>query len=217
MISTRHLICFLFFVLWLCPVREIFAASVGPAGYTNSFAAHPPATDWATLNIAGGGGDTYDLDTDVNAVITSGSVTAQTTLSTIDPPAAVGTATWSSLGLYLQTRPTQNRYTVLMGKFVNNTGTNATRIGLSYVMTFAGTTAPEEKGTRVYYSLTGTANSWTNLAALNSTANTGSYPLSTNVLLNWTNGGTLYGAQLDTRTILRAGKIGSSSETQERQ
>jgi lysophospholipase L1-like esterase len=190
--ARRRFICVLLLTVAFCAARDSLAASVGPAGYTNSFAALPPAADWATLNIAGGGGDTYDLDTDVNAVITSSGVTAQTTLSTSDPPSASGTATWSSLGLYLQTRPTQNRYTVLMGKFVNNTGTNATQARLSYVMTFSGPTAPEEKGTRVYYSLTGTANSWINLPALNSTANTGSYPLSTNVLLNWTNGGALY-------------------------
>ncbi len=176
----------------LCAVRESSAASVGPAGYTNSFASHPPATEWATLSIGGGGGDTYDLDTDVNAIITASGVTAQPAENSGNPPAAGQIAYWSSTGLYLQTRPSQNRYTVLMGKFVNNTGTNATQVRLSYVMTFSGPTAPEEKGTRVYYSLTGAANSWANLPALNSTANTGSYPLSTNVLLNWTNGGTLY-------------------------
>src|SRR5678816_49531 len=148
-----------------------------------------PATDWATVSIAGAGGDTYELDPDVNASITAGGVMTQTSPGTGDPATQNALAVWSATG-FLQTRPTGNRYTALMGKFVNNTGTNATRITISYVLTIAGTAATEDagKGTRVYYSLNGTTNSWINLPAFNTVASSGSSILATNLDLNWTNG-----------------------------
>jgi hypothetical protein len=147
------------------------AATVGPAGYTNGFNVRPPATDWATLSISGGSGDAYTPDAEVNASVTASGVTAQTVFDAGNPPVANASAVYAA-GLYLQTRPTMNRATVLMGKFVNNTGTNATQIALSYLFTIAAGGVPEEngKGTRVYFSLTGQANSWTNVPALNTTA-----------------------------------------------
>jgi hypothetical protein len=175
-------------------------ASVGPAGYINDFAVQPAAADWSTLSRAGAGGDTYDSDTEVNATITSAAVTAQTTSNAGSPPVQLGTATWSSTGLYLQTRPTGNRFLVLMGNFVNDTGTNASEIRVSYLLTIAGNTSPEDagKGTRVYYSHSGEANSWTNLAELNNLSSTpGSTALSTTFAVDWTNGGSLFLAWVD--------------------
>ena len=65
------------------------AASVtAETGYFNAFDVQPSAAVWATFSRAGGAGDNYDTDTDVNANITASGVTAQTTLSAIDPPAA---------------------------------------------------------------------------------------------------------------------------------
>ena len=171
------------------------AATVGPAGYTNGFNVQPLATDWATLNISGNGPDPCPPDVEVNASVSAGGVTAQTVFDTGNPPAANARAVWSSAGLYLQTRPTGNRATVLMGKFVNNTGTNATQITLSYSFTIAagGVTEDLGKGNRVYFSLTGQANSWTNIAALNTTTSiNGSSILGTSVSLYWTNGGSLF-------------------------
>src|ERR1043165_8327886 len=86
------------------------AASVTPAsGYFNAFESQPLATDWATFSRAGAAGDNYDTDVDVNANVTAAGVTAQTLMLAADPPAANGTATWSSTGAYLQTRPTGKR------------------------------------------------------------------------------------------------------------
>lgn len=171
------------------------AALVPPGGYTNDFATQPPAADWATVSVAGGATDTYTLDTDVNASVTAAGVTAQTTPATGTPAAGATTAIWNSAAFHLQTRPTQNRYTVLMGKFVNDTGTNATQITLAYQLTSPGGGVAEEadRGTRVYYSFTGLAGSWTNLAALNNTISAaGVFPIATNLALNWTNGGSLF-------------------------
>ncbi len=170
------------------------AAVVGPAGYTNDFAVQPAAADWATATRAGGGADAYVMDTDVNANITAAGVTAQTAGNVNNPATQLATASWSSSGLYVQTRPTGNRYTALMAKFVNNSGTNASQIALSYAFTMAGTLANEDGGlgTRAYFSLSGALNSWTNLPTLNSLANSGSFLLATNLSLDWTNGGSLY-------------------------
>jgi hypothetical protein len=171
------------------------AATVNPSGYSNTFGVQPSADDWATLSVAGGANDQYEVDADVNANITAGGVTAQTTASAGEPPAAAGTATWHSANFYLQTRPTGNRYTALMAKFVNNTGTNATEISISYLFTIAAGGIVEEatRGNRVYYSLNGSAGSWVNVAALNNTSSTaGSQNVTANVALSWPDGGSLY-------------------------
>ncbi len=187
----------LFFSALLLLASHATAATVEPGiGYTNAFTTQPPAADWATLSVAGAGTNIYDLDTDVNANTTTTGVIDPTTSNANNPPGSLATATWSAnaAGHYLQTRPTGNLYTLLMGKFVNNTGSNATQISLSYLLTMAGNLATEDadKGTRVYFSFTGLVNSWTNLPTLNNVANSGSFVLSTNLALNWPNGAKLY-------------------------
>lgn len=83
-----------------------------------------------------------------------------------------------------------------MGKFVNNTGTNWPQISFSYILTIAapgGVTEDTGKGTRVYYSFSGLANSWTNIPALNTTASTGgssNYHAVINAV--WPSGGNLF-------------------------
>jgi len=171
------------------------AAGIGPSGYTNDFSAQPSEFDWATWSRPGAQGDTYDPDADVNAIITASGVTNQTVLRANNPPGLLGPATWSSVGFYLQTRPLTNRYTALMAKFVNNTGSNATQITISYLLTIAGSVAPEDvgKGTRFYYSLSGESNSWVNVPVLNTVAsNASSSSVSAPISLNWPIGGNLF-------------------------
>lgn len=169
-------------------------AGAQPVNTVNDFSTQPLAADWATTSVSGSANDNYSMDSDVNSSITAAAVTARTVSDAGNPPGANASATWSSAGMYLQLRPTGNRYSVLMGKFVNNTLTNATQITISYALTLIGGGVAEEsgRGTRVYYSLTGAAGSWVNLPTLNSTANSGTFTLSTNLPLNWTNGATLY-------------------------
>ncbi len=170
------------------------AAVVGPAGYTNDFSVQPAAADWATWSRAGGANDNYVPDTDVNSIITAGGVVLQTAVGAASPANQLTNALWSSPGQYLQTRPTGNRFTTLMAKFVNGSGTNASEIGISYLTAMLGAAAPEDAGLgeRVYFSLSGALNSWTNLASLNSTSTNLSGVLATNLAINWTNGGSLY-------------------------
>ena len=127
------------------------AANVSPAGYTNSFDALPAAADWATSSRAGGVADNYDMDLDIQTNIAATVVTTAITSSASDPAAASLRAVWSSTGLYVQTRPTGNRYTTLMGKFLNASGSNVAELVISYQLTFASTTIAEEpgRGTRV--------------------------------------------------------------------
>jgi len=188
-------ILFSVFAAFLLLPGKATAANVGPAGYTNDFSTQPPATDWATFNRPGASGESYDMDTDVNENITAAGVTSQTLSNANDPPFVSQIATWSSSGHYLQTRPTIVRYTALMGKFLNDSGISATQAMLSYSFTITGQQSFEDadKGTRVYYSLTGLANSWTNLAALNVNSSTNlSLILATNLALDWPIGAPLY-------------------------
>ena len=170
------------------------AASVSAAGYTNDFSTRPPAADWATTGRQGLGIDNYDMDSDVNANITAAGVTGTVGSSATNLPPASASATWSSTGHFLQTRPTNVRYTVLLGKFVNDSGTNATQVTISYSFSIRAPFAEDDgKGTRVYYSATGLANSWTNLPTLNvNSAVIQTLNLSTNLAINWPVGAPLY-------------------------
>lgn len=169
------------------------AATVSTAGYTNEFLTQPSASDWAITNRTGAGGDAYTMDTDVNAFANAALTVVPTTSA-----APADTGAGSAIPIYhntlrmLQTKPTGNRWSGLIGKFVNVTGTNATQIRIMYSrMIVADTTTTEEMGTRVYYSTTGTT--WTNITALNNTLTTsGSNFLDTTVSLPWPNGGNLY-------------------------
>jgi len=177
------------------PAHLARAASVGPSGYTNSFDLQPSTNDWATVSRPGGSNDPYDVDTDVNTNGVSVNIFTNPPIANAGhPPGILANATWSSTGLYLQTRPSSSRYTMLLGKFQNDTGTNATEIGISYRLTFAGNAAVEDtnKGTRLYYSFSGATNSWTNLAAFNTTLTNGSYVMSTNLVVNWPYGTNLF-------------------------
>ncbi|MFM1767505.1 MAG: hypothetical protein RJA22_34 [Verrucomicrobiota bacterium] len=174
---------------------QAWGAGVPPSGYVTDFAIQPPAADWATLSVAGGATDTYVMDTDVNAAVTAAGVTTALAPATGAPPAAGATAVWHSTDFYVQTRPTGNRYTVLLARFVNQTGTNATALGISYGVNSPGGGVVEEadRGTRAYYSLTGQAGSWVNLEALNNvTSAAGSISYATNLALNWPTGATFY-------------------------
>ena len=169
------------------------AILVGPAGITNDFSTRPAATEWSTVSIGGSSGGTGDsttasqVDTNV-AVLLASSITTQLAASNANPPSAVGLAVWCTNG-YVQTRPTGVRITILMATLVNNTGVDATNVFIGYDFAKVAVTNEQVEGHRVYYSLTGTANSWVNIPALSSAAP--GAPKAT-VDLAWTNGATLY-------------------------
>src|SRR5438270_281286 len=105
------------------------AASVGGAGLTNAFPARPSAADWSTFSVAGASGSISNLvglDVAVQTNLASG-ITAQLNSSNANPPNAVGPVVWCTNG-YVQTRPTGNAFTLLLGQFVNITGSNVTAV-----------------------------------------------------------------------------------------
>ena len=168
------------------------AALVTAAGYTNDFSTQPPVTDWSTRALEGAAGNltTADqLDAAVQGVSASSVATALGADASADPPPAAGTATWSALGRYVQTRPTGVDATLLMCTLVNGLGLKAAGLNLSYDFTTNGPATEEVPGHRVYYSLTGQPGSWVVLPSLCSAA---PGRLSTNLSLSWPAGGTVY-------------------------
>lgn len=174
------------------------ASLVGPAGYTNDFSTQPAAVEWSTISVAGAAGDTYVMDTEVNAVISQLTVTNRPASVTGDPAAAAALAVWNSAGLHLQMRPTGNRYSLLLARFLNQSGTNASQVRVSYLFTIAAGGVTEETGARGYYSLSGLPGTWTNITEFNTLSSTaGSTAPAATLSVNWTNGGNLYFAWAD--------------------
>ena len=185
------------------------AASVTGAGYTNDFSAQPLAADFSTRPIgSGGSAGVAEIQTAaaLDAAVqtnTAAMITAQCASVTGNPPLQSAAAVWASAGGYLQTRAAQNAATLLMATLVNDTGSDGTgaRIGYSFVNR---TAASQEQviGHRVYYSLSGAANTW---SLINALSQTGSGNLVANVGFTtpWTNGAKLY--------VLWADENGSSN------
>ncbi len=182
------------FGLLLAPLillSHLQAASVDGNGYTNSFGTQPPAADWSTFAIAGTATEVAtvgDLDVRVQAV-SAGAINAQTTADAGNPPGAGSTATWSSGGGYLQTRPTGIAAKLLMCTLVNNLGGDAIGVNIRYDFAEVQPLAEEINGHRVYYSTNGAAGSWTVIPALSS-APPGT--LAANLSLYWPNGSSIY-------------------------
>ena len=181
----------------LCRTTTTEAASVGPAGYTNSFSTRPVGGDFSTSGgIAGASGDIANaagLDAAVQNVSAS-SITAQLVDSSpTNPPVKLAPAQWTSGGSgYVMTRPTGNRASLLLATLVNNTGTNCNFLQFNYQLTVGVSVTEEVPGQRLYYSFTGAANSWTLLPAVSGINASGL--VSTNVGLSqtWNNGTGLY-------------------------
>ena len=176
------------------------AIAVGPSGSgTLIFDAVPAVTNWSTRNMGGGSGDianTTQMDTAVQANSASLINTVLGQSATVSPaPSADALARWNSVNRNLQTCPTQVGYNVLMATLLNNTGNAATALTIEYdlgELNAAGTTVVEElPGHQVYYSPTGSPNSWTLIPALSGVGLPGR--LSATVSLGtWPAGGTLY-------------------------
>ncbi len=153
------------------PVSVLHAAvNISNPGVPDPFAAVPAVADWSTLNVAGTApANAAALDAAVNANANATATGVNGALATDDTPipAANGVARWNSAGMFLQTRPTGNAYTLLMATLVNSTGGAIPTVKLTYDYAKATNTASEViKGHRVYYSTTGLAGSWTLISNL---------------------------------------------------
>ena len=134
----------------------------------DAFGSIPPASSWSTKTLPGASADPESdasMDAYVNGSTNAAStVTTQVITDAANPPAALTNATWSSSGLYLQTRPTGNAVTLLMATLTNVAGGNVTSFRIKYDYTQKLSTAAVAneivKGQRVYYSRSGGAGSW---------------------------------------------------------
>ncbi len=178
------------------PSKAAAQISVGPAGSAvNIFGTLPPATSWSTRSIPGTANDfqtattlaTLDAAVQTN---TAALINAAVGNNAANPPGTAATAQWSSLGFYLQTRPTGNAATLLMASLTNTSGSSLTNIGLSYSLAVAvAATAEESPGHRVYYSLSGLASSWVALGNFYAAGNTN---INISLASPWVGGSKMY-------------------------
>jgi len=144
-------------------------AGVGPL----TFDTQPTlANGWSTVTWPSGNGDITSvtaMDTAANTNAAAGIATVLGSSATVNPPSANAIFRWNSANHYIQSRPTGNAYTILLGTFRNASSGDKSSFILDYTFGaefLAGTTEGEDpglEGHRVYYSLTGAPGTWTHI------------------------------------------------------
>ena len=185
-------------VLITAPTPARAAVSIVSGATVVTFDTLPAAADWSTGSVAGAAADIATaaaLDAAVGA-LTSGGITAQLGNTGVNPPIAATLGQFNSVAFNIQTRPTGVKFNEVMVTLQNNTGSAVSNLALSY--NFGVTASPLAEspglwGHRVYFSLTGLANSWTNVAAFNLADNAPASVLSGSLSLgNWASGATMF-------------------------
>ncbi len=196
--------------------------SVPSGGVAVTFDVIPTlATGWATKEIAGGNGApaaaanspavnqaAVDAAVQTNAVADFTVALTEDTSNTtpLGSAAAPNTTShifrWASARKYVFSRPTGIAYTTLLLGLRNDSGQDRGSVTIDYdfgvdVGGVAGQTDQEDPGTygyRVYYSLTGAANTWVHIADLDTATNNGAGPKHSEITLPsaWESGANLY-------------------------
>ena len=175
--------------------RAAAQLAVGPGGLaTQTFPTNPIVAEWSTVSIAPSSAPNITTGVALDAAVqtnTAANVNAALTTDVTTPvPGTAGTARWSTNGLYLQTRPTGNSYTLLMATLRNNTGSNILSLNVSYdlgalVSATAGI-VEEVPGHRAFFSLTGGTGTWVRIPSFDSTSPSNAGPkIATLTLGNW--------------------------------
>ncbi|MDB6035029.1 MAG: hypothetical protein JWM16_5367, partial [Verrucomicrobiales bacterium] len=177
------------------------AISFGPTGtQILTFDAQPTVADgWSTLGV-GNNAATFTSDTLMDAAVIANTVaaTVSTALgsSTTLPPSKNAIARYNGAGHYLQSRPTAVDYTLLMATLQNDSINTLSSVTVSYTfgaLVASGLTIQEEvPGFRVFYSLTGEANSWTLIPELSGVGTSGNLSAVVNLASGWAPGAPLY-------------------------
>ena len=189
---TRSLLIPIF--LFGCAAAAHGALSV-PASLTTgvqNFSATPAATEWSTVSMTGAAATLTSVsavETAAQALTAAGVATALGT-QTANPTNVI--AQRSSNSNFIYTAATGNNATALMATLQNDSGSALSTITVAYDHTRIGGGVEESMGHRVFYSLTGLANSWTLIPALSGIGT--NQALSTNVVLSssWANTTKLY-------------------------
>lgn len=148
-------------LLILLSVHANAAIMVPAGGVTQNFAVPPTGIEeWCTLTLTGGATAATNLtQLDVLAQTIDATSTANVAVPTLEPTAAQATAGWN--GGLLFTRPTQVAGNVLIAKLQNASGLTQSSLVIKYDLGISAEVVEEITGHAVYYSLTGTPNSWT--------------------------------------------------------
>ncbi|MCX6872318.1 MAG: autotransporter-associated beta strand repeat-containing protein [Verrucomicrobia bacterium] len=157
-------------IVTVAPVAPtgILLTTVNSGSGTLTFDATPPADQWSTLDITTGGSSTlFDA-------ATMDAAAQALDASNISTGLVTGTNTTSRLAQHynqaLYTRPTGVPAVVLMATLRNMTGGAVNDLTISYDYGMSAGDGEQVTGHRVYYSMTGLANSWTPIPALCSAA-----------------------------------------------
>lgn len=170
------------------------AVTAGGAGPLPFDARPTVAEGWATLTVAGAGNTVLNvgqLDTAVQGLAASSITTELGSSPTDNPFSANAIARWHEVRHRLQSKPTGNSHLVLMATLRNDTGLDITSFSASYLHAVEPAGVEEINGLRVYYSTTGTANSWQLIPALTG-ANTNGTLSATITPTGWSPGFNLY-------------------------
>ncbi len=179
-------------VACLTTARAAISVGAGGSGVLD-FATRPEASEWATSPIAGAGPDIADaaaLDAGVQMLTAAGITTQLPTSGTVPPSTSNLGFRYNTTSLNIQSRPTGVRFVALLATLQNDTGGDVSQITVTYDLGSANGITEQIPAHRVYYSLTGAADSWTVIPGLSVDA---PGTLSTVVSLGtWTAGSTLY-------------------------
>ena len=179
----------------IASTQAIAALSFSPSLTTSvqTFGSVPPAADWSTVSITGAPGNLTTVaavDGAVQALAASGITTV---LGTQAGTAANAIAQYSSSGTsFIFTSPTGNNATLLMCTLQNDSGGPVSAISISYAYSRIGVAVEESMGHRVFYSLTGLANSWTLIPGLSNIDIGPTLTASVNLSTPWATGAILY-------------------------
>jgi hypothetical protein len=157
-----------------------------------TFSATPPVADWSTASISGAAGTLSTIAQVDAAAQARTAASVSTVLGTQAGNGTNGLAQRNSTANFIYTAATGNNATLLMATLQNSSGAAVSAISIGYDHTRIGTAVEESMGHRVFYSLTGAANSWTLIPALSNIGT--NQALSTTVSLTsaWANGATMY-------------------------
>lgn len=176
-----------------CLANSAQAAISVPTASPLTLDTAPAATEWSTLDITPGNAGTFNDATTLDAAVVTNAAAAITTVlptSPTVPPSANRVFRYNTTSLNIQSRVTGAPYSVLLATLQNDSGSDATSLTISYDMG-SGQPNPEQvPGLRVFYSLSGAANSWTQIPEL--TTGTAGPLTATVVLGGWSAGTTMY-------------------------